>query len=134
MDRPTLRVLDVNLNRAREGLRVLEDTARLVWDDNDLFEELRAVRHGLDAVTRKVYPRLVDARDSDGDPGRVVPEVKKRDRRGLVAANFRRAQEALRVLEEYGKVFSPSAAARFKAFRYRLYSAEKASLPRPRPR
>ena len=59
-----LRVLDVNLNRAREGLRVLEDTARLVWEDKNLFEELRAVRHGLDLAARAAYPRLVAARDS----------------------------------------------------------------------
>jgi thiamine-phosphate pyrophosphorylase len=134
MDQRTLRVLDVNLNRAREGLRVLEDTARLVWDDARLFEELRSLRHALDKATRAAYPKLVAARDSESDPGRSLPEKKKRDRRGLVAANFRRAEEALRVLEEYGKVLSPSAASRFKSFRYRLYSAEKASLPKTQPK
>ena len=125
-----LRVLDVNLNRAREGLRVLEDTARLVWEDKKLFETLRAVRHGLDLAARAAYPRLVAARDSAADLGRAVPEKKKRDWKGLVAANFRRAEEALRVLEEYGKVFGPAHAAKFKAFRYRLYVAEKDSLNR----
>lgn len=124
-----LRVLDVNLNRAREGLRVLEDTARLVWEDKALFEELRGLRHALDGVTRAVYPRLVDARASGSDLGRAVPEKKRRDWKGLVAANFRRAQEALRVLEEYGKVFGPRHAGRFKSLRYRLYSAEKAAQP-----
>ena len=125
-----LRVLDVNLNRAREGLRVLEDTARLVWEDKKLFGDLRAIRHGLDEASRAAYPRLVAARDSAGDPGRTVPEKKKRDWKGLVAANFRRAEEALRVLEEYGKVFGPAHAAKFKAFRYKLYTAEKRSLSR----
>lgn len=123
-----LRVLDVNLNRAREGLRVLEDTARLVWDDEKLFAELRSLRHALDKVTRAAYPKLVAARDSAGDPGRTVPEKKKRDWNGLVAANFRRAGEALRVLEEYGKVLGPGHAPRFKALRYRLYSAEREAV------
>jgi thiamine-phosphate pyrophosphorylase len=125
----TLRVLDVNLNRAREGLRVLEDTARLVWDDKPLFADIRACRHALDRATRAAYPALVGARDSRSDAGRLLPEKKKRSPQGLIAANFRRAQEALRVLEEYGKVLSPGAAGRFKALRYRLYTAEKKALP-----
>jgi thiamine-phosphate pyrophosphorylase len=124
------RLLDVNLNRAREGLRVLEDTARLVREDKKVFEELRSIRHALDRITRRAYPRLIQARDSVRDPGRTVPEGEKRSPSGLVAANFRRAEEAVRVLEEYGKVLAPSAAARFKALRYRLYEAEKKAYPR----
>jgi thiamine-phosphate pyrophosphorylase len=123
-----LRVLDANLNRAREGLRVLEDTARFVWERPKVFAALRALRHELDRVTRRAYPKLVAARDSGSDMGRRRPERARRDARGLVAANFRRAEEAVRVLEEYGKVFSPAAASRFKAIRYRLYAAEKGSL------
>jgi thiamine-phosphate pyrophosphorylase len=127
------RLLDVNLNRAREGLRVLEDTARLVWEDKRLFEELRSLRHALDQITRRAYPRLIQARDSVSDPGRTIPEKKKRTASGLVAANFRRVEEALRVLEEYGKVFSPSTAPRFKALRFRLYAAEPRAGLRPPP-
>jgi thiamine-phosphate pyrophosphorylase len=122
------RVLDANLNRAREGLRVLEDTARFVWDDRALFEALRDARHRLDRVTRRSYPRLVAARDSGADPGRRVPEATKRTWFGLVAANFRRVEEALRVLEEYGKVFSPRGVGEMKALRYRLYVLEKTVL------
>jgi thiamine-phosphate pyrophosphorylase len=124
------RVLDANLNRAREGLRVLEDTARFVWDSPDLFRSLRSLRHALDRAARAAYPKLVSARDSERDEGRTVPEKGKRDLRGLVAANFRRAQEALRVLEEYGKVVSPGSAAVFKKVRFKLYAAEKAAAAR----
>jgi len=120
-------VLDANLNRAREGLRVLEDTARFVWTSPRLFAELRALRHELDKVTRAAYPQLVAARDSGTDRGRKMPEGRKRDWPGLVAANFRRAEEAVRVLEEYGKVFSPRAAGRFKRIRFALYTAEKSA-------
>jgi thiamine-phosphate pyrophosphorylase len=120
------RVLDANLNRAREGLRVLEDTARFVWNSPGLFRSLRDMRHELDRVTRAAYPRLVEARDSVRDRGRTAPETGRRDWAGLVVSNFRRSQEALRVLEEYGKVISPGAATRFKKIRFELYSAEKA--------
>lgn len=123
-DAKVLRVLDANLNRAREGIRVLEDTARFVWEDKKLFAELRALRHGLDEATRSAYPRLVASRKGAEDMGRTIPEENKRNWKGLVAANCRRAGEALRVLEEYGKVFSFRHASRFKALRYRLYIAE----------
>jgi thiamine-phosphate pyrophosphorylase len=126
------RVLDANLNRAREGLRVLEDTARFVWDSPDLFRSLRSLRHALDRAARAAYPKLVSARDSERDEGRVVPEKARRSLPGLAAANFRRAQEALRVLEEYGKVISPRSAGRFKRTRFKLYTLEKTVVGRAR--
>jgi thiamine-phosphate pyrophosphorylase len=129
VDAGIVRVLDVNLNRAREGLRVLEDTARLVWEEPGLFKKLRGFRHRLDKITRAAYPRLVSARESAGDMGRKIPETRRRSWEGLVAANFRRCQEALRVLEEYGKVFSPQASSDFKHLRFQLYTIEKSCLP-----
>lgn len=122
------RVLDANLNRAREGLRVLEDTARFVWDNRGLFAALRKARHDLDKATRSAYPRLVAGRDSVADMGRRMKEPRRRPFEGLVAANFRRVQEALRVLEEYGKVFSPGAVDRFKKIRFRIYLDEKKAM------
>lgn len=131
-ERGVLRLLDANLNRAREGLRVLEDTARFLWADPRLMAILRSARHGLDRATRAAYPALIQSRDSAGDPGRCLAETKRRTPRGLVAANFRRAEEALRVLEEYGKVLSPRAAGRFKKLRFELYTAEKAAEKKQR--
>jgi thiamine-phosphate pyrophosphorylase len=122
------RVLDANLNRAREGLRVLEDTARFFWDDRALFASLRKARHALDTATRAAYPTLVGGRESGKDLGRRMAEGTSRDWPGLVAANFRRVQEALRVLEEYGKVFAPGASVQFKKVRFRMYVDEKKAL------
>lgn len=116
------------MNRAREGLRVLEDTARFVWDDRPLFMSLRQSRHGLDRATRSAYPKLVRGRESGTDLGRRMAEGKKRNWPGLVAANFRRVQEALRVLEEYGKVMAPGASSRFKKIRFKMYGDEKKAL------
>lgn len=121
----SLRLIDANVNRAREGLRVLEDTARFVWNDPALFNRLRRGRHRLDRVTRAAYPRLVNSRDSGGDLGRQMKEAARRTAEGLVAANFRRVEEALRVLEEYGKVLSPHSAGVFKGLRFEMYIAEK---------
>ncbi|MEN6495839.1 MAG: hypothetical protein ABFD16_16275, partial [Thermoguttaceae bacterium] len=42
-----LRVLDAAWNRAREGLRVVEDYTRFVLDDRHLTEQLKQLRHEL---------------------------------------------------------------------------------------
>jgi thiamine-phosphate pyrophosphorylase len=70
----------------------------------------------------------VKARSSHTDVGREIAESGRVNLRSVVSANIRRAQEAVRVLEEYGKVFSPSAAPAFKRIRYRLYDEEKKIL------
>ncbi len=124
------RLLDANLNRAREGLRVLEDTARFVWNAPALFARLRSARHRLDRITRRAYPALVASRDSAADMGRRMKENRRRSPAGLVAANCRRVEEALRVLEEYGKVLSPRTAGGFKRIRFEMYTIEKEVLKR----
>jgi thiamine-phosphate pyrophosphorylase len=124
------RLLDANLNRAREGLRVLEDTARFLWTDGPMYRRIRSLRHRLHQATAISYKKLVEARDSAGDPGRRVPEGGRASVAAVVAANIRRAQEAVRVLEEYGKIFSAGAGAEFKAIRFALYREEKRIMNR----
>lgn len=125
IDPNALRLLDANLNRCREGLRVLEDTARFVLEDKKLFLDLRSERHLLDRLTRKFYPELIRSRNSEEDDGRKIAEGGRKNIESIVAANFRRCEESLRVLEEYGKVFSEGTAAEFKAIRFRIYQLEK---------
>src|ERR1044071_6481170 len=124
-DKKTLRLLDANLNRAREGLRVVEDTARFLWNDSGLYRRLRRLRHDLHRITAARYKDLLKSRNSEGDAGRKVKENSRASVSSVVSANLRRAQEAVRVLEEYSKVFSPRAAAGFKKIRFQLYVEEK---------
>jgi thiamine-phosphate pyrophosphorylase len=46
----------------------------------------------------------------------------------VALAGFRRVQQSLRALEEYGKIVSPAAGAEFERLRYRTYTLEKATL------
>ena len=119
-----LRVMDANLNRAREGLRVLEDTARFLWEDEKKYKCFRAMRHALDTITRPIYPQLVDARMA-GDPGSTLKEGKRDHKNSIVRANLRRCEESLRVLEEYGKLESQKMGERYKKIRFNLYLIEK---------
>ena len=42
-----LRIVDANLNRIGEGLRLIEDITRFILNDSDISEQLKAMRHEL---------------------------------------------------------------------------------------
>jgi len=119
------RILDVNLNRAGEGLRVIEDIVRFVEEDEVLYGRLRRIRHGITGVLREAYPQLIFSRDSEKDIALPRKEKKRRNTGEIAYSNFRRVEEALRVLEEFSKLVSGSAGYRFKRLRFRVYAVEK---------
>lgn len=128
--REIYRVVDANLNRAREGLRVLEEVARLILDDAGLSLRIKEMRHGLAAAAGELPggPReLLRARDAAGDVGSGTWTPGEKDRRDLdhlVLANIKRVQEASRVLEEFGKLLNPELTG-FKKIRFEAYVLEK---------
>jgi thiamine-phosphate pyrophosphorylase len=123
------RVLDANANRAREGLRVVEDTARFVLVRQDASDALRKIRHRLDEMVRDHYATLLRHRDVEGDLGREnVSTPHPAGVPAILASNFKRCEEALRVLEEYGRVVAPRAVKGMQALRYDVYQWEKKLL------
>ncbi len=48
--------------------------------------------------------------------------------RAVLTANFKRTAEALRTLEEYGKLYNEWVAGRFEVLRYDVYTLEKLVL------
>lgn len=133
-DRGLLRVLDAGLNRAREGLRVLEDYGRFVCDDGAVATGLKQLRHELCEAEGRVAglrpgsaERLL-SRDTAGDVGAGVTlasEQQRGDGGGLLVANLRRVQESLRSLEEFGKLLDSEFAGAMKRLRYRSYILEQ---------
>jgi len=122
----TYRIIDANLNRAREGLRVIEDTLRFVFDNPNPAKRIKRIRHELDHAAAKVYPSLISARNSQKDFGARTKERGKREGvKGILMANFRRTEEALRVLEEYSRMISGEYFHPFKRLRFRVYTVEK---------
>lgn len=113
------RIIDANLNRAREGLRVLEDLVRFGLDDAEPAAALRRLRHDVGALADGMGMALLAARDSRRDVGRAAPS----DSGDAATANFKRVQEALRVLEECGL-------RRAARLRFRAYDLEKEIAPR----
>jgi len=125
-----LRAFDAAANRAREGLRVVEDFVRFVFDDGYLTEQLKRLRHDLTATLAAVpAASLYAARETQADVGAVLStagETLRADNSSVLAANFKRLQEALRSLEEFAKLLSPGADGPLKQLRYRTYTLERA--------
>lgn len=118
------RILDANLDRAREGLRIIEEWCRFGLNSADLAGECKQLRQEL-AVWHTA--ELRSARDTPADPGTELTHPQEEQRSGLqqlLEANFCRVEEALRVLEEYGKVYDPNMGKAFKQMRYRAYTLE----------
>ncbi len=122
------RIFDANLNRAREGIRVAEEVARFYIADGALAEHLKSLRETIGGWERALGLEAgVGGRDCETDPGRRVTGPREASRDGvgdLVRANMKRAQEAVRVIEELSKLDSSPRVSEFKDMRYTLYSAE----------
>ncbi len=128
-DLQILRILDVNLNRLREGLRVVEDFCRLAIEHRMLTGLLKDFRHEVSvASTRYLKPSMIAARDTPGDLGTslTTPSEYLRESPAQIAViNAKRIGESLRTLEEYGKAVSVEFAKMCESLRYRFYSIEQ---------
>jgi thiamine-phosphate pyrophosphorylase len=126
----TARILDAEANRAREALRVVEDYCRFVLDDSLLTGEAKKLRHDLSEALAAVAPGvLLEARETLRDVGTVLSTPREQQRYGLLAvvqANLKRLQEALRSLEEFGKLRGPDLGRAIEQLRYRSYTLERA--------
>ncbi len=118
------RILDANFDRAREGLRIVEEWCRFALNDVALANECKQMRQELGMLHT---PEIRAARDTLSDVGTALSHPREEQRTGieqLLQANLCRVQEALRVLEEYGKLYSPSMSSSCKQMRYRAYTLE----------
>lgn len=127
------RIIDANANRAREALRVMEDSARFGLEDDALMGAIKQLRHNLrKALDQPAMDRglLLAARDVDDDPGKSVKtdsELKRESLRGLAAAACARLTEALRSIEESAKAVGADSAP-IETLRYAAYSIERSLL------
>ena len=122
------RILDANANRAREGLRVVEDYCRFVLDDRHLTEETKQIRHALNDALGMLP---VQARDTTHDVGVSVSTSQEGIRTSplhVLKANIKRVQEALRSIEEYAKFALTNTGQPFEKLRYRSYTLERMLL------
>ncbi len=118
------RILDANLDRAREGLRVIEEWCRFGLNHSHFTNQCKHLRQELATWH---HSDLRSARNTPDDPGTELTHPNEATRgtiEQVLQANFCRVEEALRVLEEYGKVYSQDMAASLKQMRYQVYTLE----------
>jgi len=134
-------MIDANLNRSSEGLRVMEDVARFLLNDAELSQRLRTLRHNLAKETKSLSAGPLSHRDSEHDVGRVCSKDKKPAREatplrgllGLVTANAKRVEESLRVLEELAKLPEMNSllnSTSFEQARFAVYTLERDLISR----
>ncbi|MCD6433757.1 MAG: thiamine-phosphate pyrophosphorylase [Sulfurimonas sp.] len=118
------RVIDANLNRLKEGIRVVEDIMRYRDNNKKLSSQLKSLRHKAKIVETK---ELLFYRDSINDVLRpsTKSELNRSDIVSIIIANFKRAEESSRVLEELFKLHNQEYSENFKYIRYELYNLEK---------
>jgi len=126
------RIIDAAGNRAREGLRTLEDVLRFALDHADLLRRAKALRHQLRAAFEIFPAGLLEAhRDAAGDAGQhahTPQELHRGDVRAVAVAAGKRVIEALRTLEEVGKILNGAFAQQMAAMRYEMYDLERDAI------
>jgi len=126
------RIIDANLNRAKEGLRVCEEITRFILDNHKFTAQLKALRHKINSLGNKVYPtaKLLNQRSAQRDVGRLNcrGELGRLNCQDIFWANIQRVKESLRVLEEFSKLLDVQVALGFKQLRYKIYEIEKESF------
>jgi thiamine-phosphate pyrophosphorylase len=132
MDKNIFRVIDSNCNRCAEGLRILEDIARMILNNGTLSNQLKTIRHGIIENLSTINNSLINQRDTDGDVGASLETIIGQDElTSIIRANAKRVEEGLRVIEEMtklpelGKVLDSN---KFKTYRFEVYKLEQSLL------
>jgi len=128
------RIIDANINRAKEGLRVCEEITRFILNSPKLMSGFKKIRHGIDEVV-KCLPASIDLlreRKSLKDVGRniYINELERKNFQDIFFANIQRVKESIRVLEEFTKLINKNFAIQFKKVRYDIYELEKDAAKR----
>ncbi len=117
-------IIDANLDRAREGLRVLEDWARFGLGKEKYVEKIKNFRQILGKNHLEVYKQ---SRNQIEDKckglthkeqfNRITPEQ-------IISSNSARVQEALRVIEEFSRLQNHELSKIASEIRYEIYTIE----------
>ncbi|MCD6583351.1 MAG: thiamine-phosphate pyrophosphorylase [Candidatus Omnitrophica bacterium] len=126
------KIIDVNFNRAKEGLRVIEDTFRFILRNDRLRKRTRKVRHSLDRIVGGEFfkGKLIKARNVKEDLGKDYDFLEKRRKNveEILYVNLQRVKESLRVLEEFLKLIDEKKAGVIKKTRFKVYELEKCTF------
>lgn len=139
MKKKIFRIIDANLNRSREGLRVCEEIARFALDDEALTRGLKLARHRISLIAKEFETNLgsvSSSRESRTDVGRssrIKGGMSRKSLSDVFAANIERVKESLRVLEEFFQLVNPPTSSKFSKIRFNIYDIEKRVIQKIAP-
>ena len=124
------RIIDVNLNRFNEGMRVIEELFRFYFDDPQMTKISKTFRHDFTSFLKKRFKitQLYISRDIAMDVGKTISTEEEIIRIGvedIFYANAGRVKEAIRTVEEYLKLYDKELSKKVERLRYRFYDIEK---------
>lgn len=125
------RIIDVNINRLSESLKLIEDLSRFSLNNRNLLTTVRKIRIDFLKIKRTLpLTDIIGSRESQHDLGRAArfDIRKKKTPRDVIMANVTRAKESSRILEETLKSSNALASIKMKAIRFQIYDVEQRIL------
>jgi len=117
-------IIDAKLDRAREGLRVLEDWARFGLGKEKYVEKIKNFRQILGKNHLEVYKQ---SRNHIKDKCKGLTHQEQFNRKTseqIISSNSARVQEALRVIEEFSRLQNHELSKIASEIRYEIYTIE----------
>ena len=117
-------IIDANLDRAREGLRVIEDWARFGLGENDCVSRIKNFRQILGKNHLEVYKKSRNYIDDQCKGLTHLEQIKRKTPEQIISSNSARVQEALRVIEEFSRLHNHELSKIASEIRYEIYTLE----------
>jgi len=117
-------IIDANLDRAREGLRVLEDWARFGLSKEKYVERIKNFRQILGKNHLKVYKQSRNHIEDKCKGLSHQEQINRKSPEQIISSNSGRVQEALRVIEEFSRIHNKKLSEIASEIRYEIYTLE----------
>ena len=114
-------IIDANLDRAREGLRVLEDWARFGLGGNYFVAKIKNYRQILGKNHLEVYKKSRNYIEDQCQGLTHQEQYKRKTPEQIISSNSGRVQEALRVIEEFSRLHNHDLSKIASDIRYEIY-------------
>ena len=117
-------IIDANLDRAREGLRVIEDWARFGLGKEKYVEKIKNFRQILGKNHLKVYKQSRNYIEDKCKGLTHQEQINRNTPEQIISSNSGRVQEALRVIEEFSRIHNHELSKIASKIRYEIYNLE----------
>ena len=125
-------IIDANLDRAREGLRVLEDWARFGLGKEKYVARIKNFRQILGKNHLEVYKQSRNHIEDKCKGLTHEEQLNRKTSEQIISSNSGRVQEALRVIEEFSRLHNNALSKIASEIRYEIYTCLLYTSPSPR--